>query len=188
MTCVIAIVTDNGSIVFAADSGGFQDAIKEIRVEPKIFQKHGALFGYAGCFRTGQILEYNLDPDIYNMTQSVDAYEEPIKYLVTIFIPRLLKELKKCGSILNESGRKSMDAEFLLGFGGRAFKIESNFNVCEIETFGAIGSAAHCALGYLAGLRASGRYMTAYDASLKCLNDIKKECTHIAEPFNVLEL
>lgn len=188
MTCVIAIVTDNGSVVLAADSGGFQDAVKEIRIEPKIFQKHGALFGYAGCFRTGQILEYVLDQDIWDLTNSVDAYEEPISYLVTTFVPKLIKHLKKNGALTNNSGSKTMDAEFLLAYGGRAFKVESNFNVSELESVGAIGSAAHCALGYLAGLRASGRYMTAYDAALKCLGDIKRECTHIAEPFYALEL
>jgi len=188
MTCVIAIVTDNGSVVFAADSGGFQDAVKEIRIEPKIFEKHGALFGYAGCFRTGQILEYVLDQDIWDMTNSVDAYEEPISYLVTTFVPKLIKTLKKNDAITNASGTKTMDSEFLLALGGRAFKIETNFNVSELESVGAIGSAAHCALGYLAGLRASGRYLTAYDAALKCLNAIKKECTHIAEPFFALEL
>lgn len=187
MTCVIAIVSDNGSVVFAADSGGFQEAVKEIRKEPKIFSKHGAMFGFAGCFRTGQILQYGLDKDILDMTSSVDAYEEPLGYLILTFIPQLMKKLKSYGALLSEGGSKSMGSEILLAFGGRAFKIETDFNVCELESVGAIGSAAHCALGFLAGLKSSGKYMTAYDASLKCLEHISNTCTHVAEPFFALE-
>lgn len=187
MTCVIAIVSDSGSVVLAADSGGFQEAVKEIRKEPKIFSKHGALFGFAGCFRTGQILQYGLDTEIFDMTNSVEAYEEPLGYLILTFIPKLIKKLKHNGALVNESGTKSMGSEILLAFGGRAFKIETDFNVCELESVGAIGSAAHCALGFLAGLKSSGTYLTAYDASLKCLEHISKTCTHVAEPFYALE-
>lgn len=188
MTCVIAIVSDNGSVVLAADSGGFQEAVKEIRLEPKVFEKHGALVGFAGCFRTGQVVKVIMDSDIQDMTESVEAYEEPIKYLVSEFVPKLIKILKKQGCLTNESGLKSMSAELLIAFGGRAFKIETDFNVSEIESVGAIGSAAHCAIGYLASLKASGRYMTAYDAAMQCLNHISLSCTHVAEPFVALEL
>ena len=188
MTCVIAIVSDNGSVVIAADSGGFQEAVKEVRAEPKVFQKHGALIGFSGCFRTGQIMEHVMDSSIQAMTNSVQAYEEPVRYLVSEFLPALLKTLKKHGCLTNENGVKTMNAELLVAFGGRAFKIETDFNVSEIETVGAIGSAAHCALGFLSGLKASGRYMTAYDAALECLQNISYTCTHVSEPFVALEL
>lgn len=187
MTCVIAIVSDNGSVVLAADSGGFQESIKEIRLEPKVFEKHGALLGFAGCFRTGQVLEHVMAPDIFNLTNSIEAYEDSIKYLVTEFIPKLTKTLKKQGCLTNENGIKTMSSEILIAFGGRAFKIETDFNISEIESVGAIGSAAHCALGFLSGLKASGRYLTAYDAALECLYKISLTCTHVAEPFVVLE-
>ena len=192
MTCIVVLVSNDGTVVMGSDSGGFSDDSKEIRVEPKVFQVGQIVFGFCGNFRIGQLLQYGLS-DACEKLQVIFDDEHFFKHLILEFVPKLQKLMKKHGCVKNDDGLKTMDAEIVMGLHGRAFKIENNFQISEIKYFDAIGSGSASALGALDMLYVYGSNdycggLTAYDAAMRALETAKKMSPYVAEPFKILEI
>ena len=182
MTCIVLVVSDSGTVVMGSDSGGFDENSKEVRNEPKIFCCGNVMIGFSGNFRIGQILQFCLK-DLFQQLHSNN-----LETIVTQIVPVLQKKLKKCGCICLENGQKTMNAELFIALYGKAYKIESNFQVSEIMHFSSIGSGNMCALGALDALNETNTDLTAHDAALIALEAAQNFTPFVVKPFTILEI
>ncbi|GBQ52180.1 hypothetical protein ACM0P6_03005 [Komagataeibacter sucrofermentans] len=132
MTCIAAIAT-GGVVHMMGDSAGVAGWDLSLRKDNKVF-------------RMGQLLQYNLSVPEHH--SDVDLFT----YMVTAFIPAVRDCLKSGGYARIESNEERGGC-FLVGFKGRLFQIESDFQVGEsLYPFDAVGCSAPYALGALSVL------------------------------------
>lgn len=142
MTCIVA-VKQNGIIYMGADSGCGLDTGETFILETKkIIKKDNMLLGISGFPRVINLVQYGL---IF----PVDECDDPMEYLVRDFVPSFQKCLESYGFCRCEDGVLHVpDSRILIGYKGRLFQVEANFQVIEtIDDFAAIGSGCQVALG-----------------------------------------
>lgn len=147
MTCIVGIV-QKGKVYMGADSAG-TDAYynQQIRRDPKIFRNGDLLIGYCGSFRMGQLLGLGLN------APTPKANQKPENYMVSELIPVIRTLLKENGYAKVENNVEE-GGQFLVGYDGRLFNIESDFQVGESDdSFDACGAGAPVALGALYATR-----------------------------------
>ena len=147
MTCIVGLVANDGAVHIAGDSAGTGHGGRTmIRRDPKVFTIGEMAFGFTDSFRMGQLLHYTL-----NLPSRAEKIED-MHYLVTQFIPCIQAAMRDAGWLLQSDGRYE-GGTFLIGYRGRLYSVEADFQVAECEdTFTAIGSGEHVALGALAAL------------------------------------
>src|ERR1035437_565586 len=112
-----------------------------IRKDPKVFQNGPFLIGFTSSYRMGQILMDTTFPDPGNM----DEFE----YMRTQFVDVARAELKDAGYVKVDNNREE-SGEFLVGFHGRIFDVQSDFQIGESsDPFLAVGQGSQEALGAL---------------------------------------
>jgi len=147
MTCIVAFVDDQGGIHFGSDSLGTDGHFSKVISDPKIFQAGEFLFGYAGSFRLGQILEHIFIPPERLENQTTK------QYLCTQFIDSLKTSLKICGSLGTDDDNgdtDSFEGDFLVGYRGEIFIVQGDFAVLQVrDNHLAIGSGEETATAVL---------------------------------------
>lgn len=145
-TCVIGLV-DKSEVWMGSDSSavsglhGFSTRLcKHFELQNAADEKF--LIGYTSSYRFGQLLEHVFVPPINNV-------DDPMKYMVSSFIPEVIK-------MASESWKKRADGKehegimFLVGYRGRLFVVESDYQVNEPRCqYYAIGCGRDLALGSL---------------------------------------
>jgi len=166
MTCILGLIHE-GKVYLGADSAGSTDEIVLSRKEPKAFKIGKFGFAYTTSFRMGDILHYSFTPPPFTVGQiTVD------KYMRTLFIDEVQATFESGGF-----GSRGKDADgeaggnFLVGFAGRLFSIQADYQVGEhrIEYF-ADGAGSHFAFGSLhstADHKPKERVLMALQASAK---------------------
>lgn len=146
MTCIVGLV-HNGITYIGGDSLGSNGYSKTVRLDKKVFKlkdTENAILGYTSSFRMGQLLMY--------AKGLIDSRDEPNidhEYLVTKFIPNVIRLFEDGGYNRNNSGEKT-GGHFLLGYKDKLYKIESDYQVGEsINQYDACGSGEEFALGSL---------------------------------------
>jgi len=142
MTCIAGLETKDG-VIMGCDSAAVSNwDIYQTRLK-KICRKDNLLIGFAGSFRLGQLLQYQLELPPQKTRQS------DLEYLATTVI----NEVRKC---LSEGGYAKVDKNveeggfFLVGFKNKIYKINVDYQVnSSIDGFMAIGCGADYALGSL---------------------------------------
>ena len=144
MTCIVAVKDlDTEEVWMGGDSAGVEGLNIAVRKDPKVFINGEFLMGYTSSFRMGQILRYMRMP-AREMTMT-DDYE----YMVTRVIPEIREELKE-GGYTKISSNVEKGGQFLIGYHGHIYEIESDFQVGErIEEYDAVGCGRPYALGSL---------------------------------------
>jgi hypothetical protein len=149
MTCVIGLVSrrrNESRIYIGVDSAAVSGWTRRQTRLSKVFRRGPMLIGYTTSFRMGQLLEHDLQlpehpPELDDMS-----------YLVTHFIEHVRLLLKTKGFAKIESNNES-GGQFLLGYKGRLFSVDSDFQVGETaEGLDAIGSGCDVALGAMVAL------------------------------------
>ena len=126
-----------GSDSAATDSEGRQ----LIRADPKVFRVGAFLIGFCGSFRMGQLLRFKLTPPPHRRTIATD------RYLGTLFLDTVRQTLAE-GGYARKQNNVETGGNFLVGYRGRLFEIEGDFQVGESAyPYSAIGSGADVALG-----------------------------------------
>lgn len=176
MTCIAAI-KHQGSIYMAGDSAGVAGLDICIRKDEKVFVKGDFVIGFTSSFRMGQLLRYDLTPPLHAPDLS------PMAYMVSAFIPALRTCFKNGGFATTKEGVESGGC-FLVGYKGRLFQIDSDFQVGEsIEQFDAVGCGAPYALG---AFHASGEKDAL--TRLKMALSIAEKCSAgVRAPFMFVE-
>lgn len=143
MTCIVGVV-HKGKVYMGADSAGTNDALgSTIRVDKKIFQNGPYLMGFTSSYRMGQLLAYAFDPP------KPHDDEDLMRFMVTDFI----NEARHClitGGFAEKKDEVETGGNFLVGYKGRLFNVQSDFQVGEsFHGFDACGCGEDLALGSL---------------------------------------
>lgn len=146
MTCIVGLVHD-GITYIGGDSLGSNGYTGTVRKDKKVFKlkdtKQG-IAGYTSSFRMGQLLMY--------ATGLIDKRDEPNidhEYLVTKFVPKLIRLFEDGGFGKNNSGDKE-GGTFLLGYKDKLYSIHNDYQVGEsFDNYQAVGSGESFALGSL---------------------------------------
>lgn len=142
MTCIAGVV-ENGIVYIGGDSAGVANYDLTVRADSKVFINGHFIMGFTSSFRMGQLLRYSFIPPDYDPRVEVD------KYMVTTFIDAVRKCLKDGGYATTIDGEESAGT-FLVGFNGRLFIIDSDYQVGEsIDSFCSVGCGAPYAVGSL---------------------------------------
>jgi hypothetical protein len=151
-----------------------------IRKDPKVFFNRDFLIGFTSSFRMGQILQYRFEPPAHDPVVPVDTY------MRTSFIDAVRKVLEDCGNM-----RKVNDEEyagtFLVGYRGRLFCIENDFQVGEcVYPFNAVGCGSEVAKGVIHALLETD--ILDDDKVRKALSITSEHNAGVRPPFTILSL
>jgi ATP-dependent protease HslVU (ClpYQ) peptidase subunit len=143
MTCIVGLI-DGNRVWMGGDSAGVSGLNITVRSDPKVFHNGEFLIGFTSSFRMGQLLAFSLKPPA--RPEGKDVFP----YMVTDFVDAVRSCLKEGGY-----AQKSNDAEqggsFLVGYQGRLFSIQSDYQVAETTRgYHAIGCGSDYALGSIA--------------------------------------
>lgn len=143
MTCIAGVVGPDGTIYMGGDSAGIAGYDLVVRADQKVFTKGPMVFGFAGSFRMGQILRYAL-------TVPAQTEADVEQYLATTFIDAVRQILREKGSATRNNELESNEGQFLVGYQGRLFRIDHDYQVGEAhDDFVAIGCGDAIAQGAL---------------------------------------
>lgn len=143
MTCVVGMIK-NGTVYIGADSAGSSTWDIRDRADKKVFINGPMIFGFTSSFRMGQLLRHKLV--IPNHPKDKDLYA----YMVTDFIDAVRTCLKD-GGYMHVSDSRETGGQFLVGYRGRLFYVDSDLQVGEHrEKFDSVGCGSSYALGALA--------------------------------------
>ena len=179
MTCIAGFV-EKGKVCIGGDSAGVAGFNIVSRKDTKVFRNGDFIIGYTSSFRMGQLLRFSFKPP--KVPKNMDVYE----YLCTLFVDEIRETYKKGGYL-----RKSDDVEsggcFLVGYKGRLFNIDSDFEVGENrDNFDSVGCGCSYALGALDALSKD----TEIDSTTKiykALEAATKFSCGVCEPFIIIE-
>lgn len=181
MTCIVGLI-HNGITYIGGDSLGSNGFSKTVRKDKKVFHlkdTKNAVLGYTSSYRMGQLLMYG--------TGLIDSRDEPNidhEYLVTKFIPNIIKLFEDGGYSRNNSGEKR-GGSFLLGYKDKLYKIESDFQVGEsVDKYDACGSGKDFALGSLKTTEKSN--LSPEDRIRMALQAASKFSVGVAPPYYIL--
>lgn len=140
MTCIVGLAVD-GKVYIGGDSAGVSGWSLSLRADKKVFRNGEFLIGFTTSFRMGQLLAYSFSPPAPRDGQELHAY------MATDFV-WAVRECLKAGGIAERHNEAEKGGDFLVGFRGRLFSIESDYQVGEeIGGFAACGCSRDIALG-----------------------------------------
>ena len=181
MTCIVGLV-HNGITYLGADSLGSNGFTKTVRKDKKLFKlkdTDNALVGFTSSYRMGQLLMY--------AGGLIDKRDEPDidhEYLVTKFIPNVIKLFENGGYSRNNSGEKE-GGDFLIAYKNKLYSIASDYQVGEsIHNFDACGSGEYHALGSL--YSTDGSDMTPQERIFKALESAEAFGCGVQRPFYIM--
>ena len=146
MTCIVGYIGDNGTIYMGADSAATGDCDLYIIKDSKVFIKGDMIIGVSGSVRTAKLVKYNF-------IIPKDIRDDVNEYFALDFIPELRVVLEDGGALKGEDGMESSDSWLLIGYKGRLFTIDSDFQVIEtVKRYRAVGCGSDLALGCIYGL------------------------------------
>ena len=142
MTCIAAIA-EGGTVWMGADSAGSNGSRINTRADPKIYEVGEMLIGFTTSYRMGQLLGYKLCLPHHHTDVSI------LDYLHNDFIDAVRETLKSGGYAREDCGAET-GGTFLVGYRGRIFQVESDFQIGEqASNYDAVGSGVLVALGAL---------------------------------------
>lgn len=120
----IAGFTDGNTVWIGGDSAGVGGMSLTVRADQKVFTVGELLIGFTTSFRMGQLLRYGWAPPALNEGQGIDDF------MVTSFIDSVRARFK-AGGFAEKKDDAEIGGSFLVGFRGRLFHIESDYQVGE---------------------------------------------------------
>lgn len=142
MTCIVGLIK-NDIVYIGGDSAGASGYSLTVRKDRKVFRNGNTLIGGTTSFRMLQLLQYAFEQPKYNSETSLE------KYMATSFVDAVRQCLKDGGYAQKENEQESA-GQFLIGFQGRLFRIDSDYQVLEtVDGYDAIGCGGEIALGTL---------------------------------------
>lgn len=184
MTCIVGIAQDK-KVYMGGDSAGVDEAWNlTIRADKKVFTlgiEDEFVVGFTTSYRMGQLLKHQLLLPDYTHLNDLD--EEIEHYMVSQFIEAIRFCFRNYGYLKKENEQES-GGQFLVGFRGRLFQIDSDFQVGRpLNGYAAVGVGAKVALGAL--------YASRRREPLTRINLALEAAAHftigIQQPFYIIE-
>jgi len=178
MTCIAGLI-DNGKIYMGADSAGVNSSLSlSVRADQKVFVKDEFIMGFTTSFRMGQLLQYKLQ--VSPRPERIDVFE----YMVTSFVESVRKCLKD-GGFAEKKDDKETAGTFLVGYAGRLFCVNSDYQVEEtLLPYAATGCGEDIALG---ALFANG-HLKPEERILQALEAAEQFSAGVRRPFVIKQL
>lgn len=145
MTCVVGMI-NRGNVYIGADSAGVAGYYNIVdRSDKKVFRNGEMIMGFTSSFRMGQLLRYKLSLPKHQPEVGI------MSYMVVHFVDAVRELFKESGfTTINNS--KESGGIFLVGYRGRLFSIEDDFQVGETrDGIAACGCGRDYALGAMRG-------------------------------------
>lgn len=148
MTCIVG-VESNGHVYLGGDAAGSDGWHIDTRIDEKVFKNEAFVMGYTTSFRMGQLLRYAFTPPDH------PTKKDDMAYLVTDFVDSIRGLYKDKGFLSksqdeDESHEQETGGTFLLGYRGKLYSIEDDFQICRTHGgYAACGSGHAYALGSL---------------------------------------
>jgi len=184
MTCIVGL-EESGVVYIGGDSAGVDTVNLSIlsRADEKVFITEGEDFimGFAGSFRIGQLLRYALE------IPEQSGKKDDMSYMVTDFVDAVRTMLHAKGAMTKENELEAHDAAFLVGYKGKLYVIDSDFQVGRpIENYTAVGCGADIALGVM---YATNKTAMSPESRIElALMAAAEYSAGVRAPFNVLKL
>lgn len=173
MTVVVGLV-EKGVVHMGADSIGIAGYDFTIRRDEKLFRNGEFLIGVCGSFRMRDLLCYSWNPPEMPERMAIDTY-------MRTGVIDSLRECFKAGGYASVEHNVEEGGNFLLGFRGRLFEVECDFQVGEaMDGMAAIGCGDAFAKGALHAtprMKPKQRIMTAMKAA-------ERFCAGVRGPFH----
>lgn len=186
MTCIAAVINDNGTIWMGGDSG-----IKcgESSLEtslPKVFIKGKFIIGVTGTSRVAQLVRYVFEPPEINN-------DNLHGYFVKDFVGALRDCMKEhggeCKNQEDEGPETIMDGRVLVGCRGQLFQIDHGYGVTVTAAlFQAVGSAAVEARAAMFTAKALAPELDGEQLVRRALATAAEFDANVRPPFTVLGL
>lgn len=184
MTCIVGLEHE-GTIYIGGDSAGVESWSLAIcgRADEKVFINDSGEFvmGFCGSFRIGQLLRYALTPP------DQPSKKEDMAYMVTDFVDAVRAMQKEKGALTKENEVEEHNASFLVGYNGKLYVIESDFQVGRpIEGYASVGCGAQIALGAMYATRNSA--MAPEERITLALQAATEYSAGVRPPFHIVKL
>lgn len=158
------------------DSAGVDGYHLVTRKDTKVFRVGDFTLGFTTSFRMGQLLAHAFNPPKRHTDQDVYAY------MVTTFIDGL-RDCLKAGGWAKRDSEREVGGTFLVGYEGRLFQIEGDYQVGEpLSGYAACGCGCEVALG---ALYATGN-MKPRDRVKVALQAAEAFSAGVRGPFNII--
>lgn len=180
---VIAGIAHKGSVYIGGDSAGSNGFEITPRSDAKAFLRPPFAFGVCGSFRVIDLIRYELQVEEPPRGRKVDARE----YLVRRLIPALRGCLHEHGALLSARGEEGMLGPFLVGYEGRLFEVDGDFQVGE-------SARGHSSVGCGSSFALASLWDTGIDRRppkervMRALENAAEHSPGVREPFVVVQL
>lgn len=142
MTCIVGLV-ENGRVYLGGDSAGVGGYSLVVRADRKVFRNGPFIMGFTTSFRMGQLLKHHFVPPTHH--KDVDTE----RFMVIDFV-NAVRSCLKSGGYAEKNNEVETGGEFLVGYKGRLFKIQGDYQVGEsVNLYDACGCGEDLALGSL---------------------------------------
>lgn len=178
MTCTVGVV-ENGVVWMGADAFSGNEYIYSRSALPKVFTQQGVLFGIAGDWRGGLLLQ----------SLEMPAHPEgmpPEQYVGQLLVAAMRDHFREHGFLQEVNAQQQTeDLVLLIGYQGRLFALWQQFQLTEsAEGYEAIGSGMFVATGALYAARQVG--MPAAEQIHMALTAACAHSPFVRPPFRVL--
>lgn len=183
MTCIVGLEHE-GKVYIGGDSAGVSGYSRDIRADEKVFINGHFIMGFTTSFRMGQILRYSFSPPSRGTEE-----ENDMRYLVRDFTKAVRDSFKENGFTPKDSdgGSSDVGGTFLLGYKGKLYTIESDFQVEKVSrNFNACGCGSDIALGSL--YSTSDLDLSPEDRITKALDAASYFNAGVCGPYSILAL
>ena len=179
MTCVVAIVDSSNNIHMGSDSLASDSHSQTIMTDSKLFMIGELLVGFAGSFRSAQVLQYQM------FLPERGELQEDMEYLVASFIPVLRTVFADNGLGDDILGSDGFDGEFLLGYRGQVYKMQNDFSlIVAKDDFVSIGAGGEVSSAVLYATKDMDIAPT--DRLELALKSSAYQITTVKEPFHFI--
>ena len=177
MTCIVGLIKGN-KIYMGADRAGVAGMSLSVRADPKVFVRKPFIMGFTTSFRMGQLLQYKLSVPEIGKEQDVFAY------MATVFVDAV-RACLKAGGFATKKDETESGGEFLVGYAGRLFTVESDYQIAErVTPYAATG----CGQGIAMGSLFSTSQMTPKTRIGVALEAAESFSAGVRRPFDILSL
>lgn len=177
MTCIVGLIDKTG-VYIGGDSAGVAGHSITVRADEKVFANGDFILGFTSSFRMGDVLRYNAHFPKRHPDEEVNAF------MVRRFVPACRAAFKEAGFLATENSVET-GGVFLMGYEGRLFRIDQDFQVGESTLpYEAVGPGSDIALGALYALAEAD--IEATDKIKIALLAAEEFNTTVRRPFNIV--
>ena len=178
MTCVVAVVDKAKNIHFGSDSLASDSYSQSVMTDSKIFMLGEMIIGYAGSFRSAQVLRHAM------ALPGREESQEDMEYLVGSFLHSVRIAFAEAGILRIQDCVEDFEGEFILGYRGKIYYMQGDFSLIHtVDDFCSIGEGGDSARAVLYATRAM-KTLKPIERMTLALEAASYNITSVKPPFH----